>query len=114
MEGCLFCKIANKEIDSDIFFEDEELIVIKDISPVAPVHLLVIPKKHIASIMDINDLDDSMIAEIMTTIKKIAAELGLDKKGFRVVTNMGPDGGQTVDHLHFHLMGQRKFTWPPG
>ena len=114
MEDCLFCKIANKEIDSDIYFEDGELIVIKDISPVAPVHLLVIPKKHITSIMDIDDLGDSVVANIMTTIRKIAAELGLDKKGFRVVTNMGPDGGQTVDHLHFHLMGQRKFTWPPG
>ena len=111
---CLFCKIANKEIDSDIFFEDEELIVIKDISPAAPVHLLVIPKKHIASIMDIEDLDDSTITNIMVTIKKIAAELGLDKKGFRVVNNMGPDGGQSVDHLHVQLLGQRKFTWPPG
>ena len=111
---CLFCKIVNKEIDSDIFFENEELIVIKDISPAAPVHLLVIPKKHITSIMDIEDLDDSTIANIMVTIKKIASELGLDKKGFRVVNNMGPDGGQTVYHIHFHLMGQRKFTWPPG
>ena len=111
---CLFCKIVNKEIDSDIFFEDGELVVIRDISPVAPVHLLVIPKKHISSIMNIEDLDDSTIVHIMVTIKKIASDLELDKKGFRVVTNMGPDGGQSVDHLHFHLMGQRKFNWPPG
>ena len=111
---CLFCKIANKEIESDIFFEDEEFIVIKDISPAAPVHLLVITKKHIASIMDIEALEGSTIANILITIKKIAAQLGLDKRGFRVVNNMGPDGGQSVDHLHFHLMGQRKFTWPPG
>jgi histidine triad (HIT) family protein len=114
LKDCLFCKIVNKEIDSDIFFEDEELIVIKDISPVAPVHLLIIPKKHIASIMDIEDLGGNTIINIMITIKKIAADLELDKKGFRVVNNMGPDGGQSVDHLHFHLMGQRKFTWPPG
>ena len=111
---CLFCKIANKDIDSDIFFEDEELIVIKDISPAAPVHLLIIPKKHISSIMDIDDLENSTMANILVTIKRIAAELGLDKKGFRVVNNTGPDGGQSIDHLHFHLMGQRKFTWPPG
>jgi len=114
LKDCLFCKIASKEIDSDIYFEDEELLVIRDISPAAPVHLLVIPKKHISSIMEIDDLDKSTISNIMITIKRIAAELGLDKNGYRVVTNMGPDGGQSVDHLHFHLMGQRKFTWPPG
>ena len=114
MKDCLFCKIANKEIDSDIYFEDRDLLVIKDISPVAPVHLLVIPRKHISSIMEIEKLEDGEISNIMKTIKRIAADLGLEKDGFRVVTNMGPDGGQSVDHLHFHLMGQRKFTWPPG
>ena len=114
MEDCLFCKIIEKEIDSDIFFEDEQLVVIRDISPVAPVHLLVIPKKHISSIMEIDGLEAMEVKNIMIAIKNIASELGLDSNGFRVVTNMGPQGGQTVDHLHFHLMGQRKFTWPPG
>ena len=114
MKDCLFCRIINKEIDSDIFFEDESLIVIRDISPVSPVHLLVIPKKHVASIMEIDRLEDGDMERIMLTIKKIAGDLKLDEKGFRVVTNTGPDGGQSVDHLHFHLMGQRKFSWPPG
>jgi histidine triad (HIT) family protein len=114
LKDCLFCKIVNKEIDSDIYFEDTGLVVIKDISPVAPVHLLVIPKKHISSIMEIDRLEDSEISHIMITIKTIAAGLDLDKKGFRVVTNMGAGGGQSVDHLHFHLMGQRTFAWPPG
>jgi histidine triad (HIT) family protein len=114
LKDCLFCKIANKEIDSDIHFEDSDLVVIKDISPVAPVHLLFIPKKHISSIMEIDRLKDSEIAHIMITIKTVAANLGLDEKGFRVVTNMGAGGGQSVDHLHFHLMGQRTFAWPPG
>lgn len=114
MKDCLFCKIINKEIDSEIVFENEYIIGIRDISPVAPVHLLVIPKKHVRSIMEIDNFDDLEIKEIMETIKSLADDLKLDKNGFRVVTNMGPDGGQSVEHLHFHLMGQRKFTWPPG
>ena len=114
MKDCLFCKIINKEIDSDIIFEDEDLIVINDISPVAPVHLLIIPKKHVTSIMEIDKLGDRGINKIMLAIKKIAADLKLDEKGFRAVTNMGPGGGQSVDHLHFHLLGQRRFSWPPG
>lgn len=114
MTDCLFCKIINREIESDIVYENEHILVFKDINPAAPVHLLVVPKKHISSIMEIDKLKDSEINEIMETIKKIAADLGLDKKGFRVVTNTGPDGGQSVDHLHFHILGQRRFEWPPG
>ena len=114
MEDCLFCKIANREIDSDIVFENEKILVFKDISPVSPVHLLVIPKKHVSSIMEIDKLEDLEIKEIIETIKMMAERFKLDEKGFRVVTNAGPDGGQSVDHLHFHIMGQRKFSWPPG
>ena len=114
MEDCLFCKIANKEIESDIVFENDRVMVFKDISPVAPVHLLVIPKKHISSIMEIDKMECSEIEEIMKTIVSIASDLGLEKNGFRVVTNIGPDGGQSVEHLHFHIMGKRKFAWPPG
>lgn len=114
MKDCLFCKIVNKEIESDVVFENEQVIAIKDVSPVAPVHLLIIPKKHVSSIMEIDKLDDLEVREILETIKSLAGSLKLDEKGFRVVTNMGPGGGQSVDHLHFHVMGQRKFTWPPG
>jgi len=114
MEDCLFCKIINREIESDIVYENEHVLAFRDVSPVAPVHIIVVPKKHVSSIMEIDMLDDFEINEIMGTIKKIAGDLGLDDKGFRVVTNMGPDGGQSVDHLHFHILGQRKFSWPPG
>lgn len=114
MEDCLFCKIINKEIKSDIVFENEHLVAIKDISPVSPVHLLIMPKKHISSVMEIDKLDCSEVKEIIIAIKNLAGEMGLDERGFRVVTNMGPGGGQSVDHLHFHLLGRRKFSWPPG
>ena len=114
MKDCLFCKIANKEIDSDIVFENANLVVFKDISPASPVHLLLIPKKHVTSIMEIDRLEGPVVQEIMQTIKTMASDFKLDEKGFRIVTNMGPYGGQSVDHLHFHIMGQRKFSWPPG
>ena len=114
MEGCLFCKIVNKELDSDIVYEDDDVMVFKDVSPVAPVHFLAIPKKHLSSIMEIDKMDCSEIKEILKIMTRIAADLGLQKNGFRVVTNVGPDAGQSVDHLHFHLLGKRKFTWPPG
>jgi histidine triad (HIT) family protein len=114
MKECLFCKIVRKEIKSDIVYENEHVVAFKDISPVSPFHLLLVPKKHISSIMEIDSLKDSEVKEIMKAIKTVAEENGLDKKGFRVVINMGPYGGQIVDHLHFHIMGKRKFEWPPG
>ncbi|MES0342360.1 MAG: histidine triad nucleotide-binding protein [Candidatus Humimicrobiaceae bacterium] len=114
MKDCLFCKIANKEIESDIVFEDDKVLVFKDISPAAPVHLLVIPKKHISSIMEIDKMESPGIEGMMKTIVSTASDLGLEKNGFRVVTNIGDDGGQSVGHLHFHILGKRKFVWPPG
>ncbi len=114
MKDCLFCKIANKEIESDIVFEDDKVMAFKDISPAAPVHLLVIPKKHINSIMEIDKMDGPEIEGMMKTIVSIASDLGLEKDGFRVVTNTGDYGGQSVGHLHFHILGKRKFVWPPG
>ncbi len=114
LKDCLFCKIANKEIESDIVFENDKVMAFKDISPVAPVHLLVIPKKHISSIMEIDKMESLEIEGMMKTIVSIASEMGLEKKGFRIVTNTGDDGGQSVGHLHFHILGKRKFVWPPG
>ena len=114
MEDCLFCKILNKEIESNIVFESDNVLIIKDISPKAPVHLLALPKKHISSILEIGKLDSSLIKELMETISKVALKLGLDEEGFRVVINTGSGAGQSVNHLHFHILGKRKFNWPPG
>ena len=114
MDDCLFCKIISGDIKSDKIFENEFVLVFRDINPKAPVHLLVVPKKHIASIMEIEKLDHGEIAEIMGSISRIAKELGLDKDGFRVVTNTGQGAGQSVAHLHFHVLGKRTFHWPPG
>jgi histidine triad (HIT) family protein len=111
---CLFCKIANKEIKGDLVYEDDEIVVFKDINPVAPVHLLAIPRQHISSIMEIDKFEDKLIAGIFKVISKIAKEMNIDGDGFRVVTNTGDGAGQSVKHLHFHILGGRKFNWPPG
>lgn len=105
MSDCIFCKIVAKQIPSHIVYEDENILAFKDIYPVAPVHILVIPKKHIFNINDITEQDEGMIGKIFVVIKKLAVEMGVASSGFRVVTNSGSDGGQEVDHLHFHLLG---------
>ena len=114
MENCLFCKIVNKQINSEIVYENDDVLVFKDLYPKAPVHLLVVPKKHVSSIIEIEELNDKQANEILKTIAKIAKEMGLDRDGFRVVTNTGVAAGQSVDHLHFHILGKRSFNWPPG
>ncbi|HEY4663306.1 MAG TPA: histidine triad nucleotide-binding protein [Candidatus Humimicrobiaceae bacterium] len=114
MEDCLFCKIINKEIKSDIVFENDAVLIFKDVSPQAPVHLLAVPKEHIESILEIEKLDCRILKELMEAISRIALEKGLDKDGFRVVINTGTGAGQSVNHLHFHILGKRKLTWPPG
>lgn len=115
MEDCIFCKIANKEIKSEIVFEDEKVIAFNDITPQAPIHVLVIPKKHIPSFIDIAESGDfEYVKQALFAANKIAKEKGLDKSGFRIVCNHGSDAGQAVSHLHFHLLGGRKLSWPPG
>ena len=111
---CIFCKIANKEINSSFVYEDEDIIVFNDVNPVAPVHLLAIPKKHISSIMEIDELEDSISSRILKIISKIAKDMKIDEEGFRIVSNTGAGAGQSVEHLHFHILGGRKFNWPPG
>jgi len=111
---CIFCKIANKEIDCSFVYEDEDIVVFKDLNPVAPVHLLAIPKKHVSSIMEIGELEDSISSRILKIISKVAKDLNIDADGFRIVSNTGIGAGQSVAHLHFHIMGGRKFDWPPG
>ncbi len=114
MDDCLFCRIVKKEIKSEIVFENDSVLIFKDINPKAPVHLLVIPKKHITDITEIDNLSALEARELLSSISKIAGELGLQKDGFRVVTNTGAGAGQSVAHLHFHILGKRKFAWPPG
>ncbi len=108
MSDCIFCKIVNKEIPSEILYEDDNILAFKDINPVAPVHVLVIPKKHIISVNDIIDQDVQVIGNIFVVIKKLATQLGVAESGYRVVTNTGKDGGQVVGHLHFHLIGGKE------
>ena len=114
MENCLFCKIAKKEIDSSIVYENDNILIFKDISPKAPVHLLAIPRQHIGSVMEIEKLDSGTVKELFEAIASMAKKFELEEEGFRVVTNTGKGAGQSVDHLHFHIMGKRKFEWPPG
>lgn len=109
---CIFCKIANKEIPSSLVYEDEKFLAFNDISPQAPVHILLIPKEHIANLTEVKDYQ--LISGLYQIINKLASEKGIAKTGFRVVVNHGRDSGQAVDHLHFHLLGGRPLHWPPG
>ncbi len=111
---CLFCKIANHEIPSTTVYEDDQVIAFQDIDPKAPFHVLVVPKKHISSVLEVEDMDKDLMYHIVTVIQKIAKESGIDQSGFRVVVNTGEDGGQSVQHLHFHVLGKRLLNWPPG
>jgi histidine triad (HIT) family protein len=112
MDNCLFCKIINKEIPSEIVFENDELLAFKDISPQAPVHILIIPKLHISSPMEINNSNSAVAGKIIALAAEIAKEKGLD--GYRLVFNCNEIAGQTVFHLHAHLLGGRSMSWPPG
>ena len=112
MENCLFCKIANGEITSNKLYEDDELLAFYDIDPQAPVHFLVIPKQHIGSCAEVDESNSAVVAKAFELISKLAKELGVDS--FRVVSNCGADAGQSVPHLHFHVMAGREFGWPAG
>lgn len=102
---CIFCKIINREIPAEIVYEDDEIIGFKDIDPAAPVHILVIPKKHISALTELTQEDEAVIGRIYTVINKIAKEQGIFEKGYRVIINCGEDGCQVVKHIHFHLLG---------
>ena len=111
---CLFCAIAKGEIPSEKVYEDEQILAFKDIDPQAPVHVLIIPKTHIKWAFDINAENSGVVAHIFEKIPEIARSLGVDESGFRVVNNCGDAAGQSVKHLHFHLMAGREFGWPAG
>ncbi|WP_110953317.1 histidine triad nucleotide-binding protein [Anaerosinus massiliensis] len=112
---CIFCKIANKEVSTNFIYEDDLVAAFPDVNPVAPTHVLIIPKKHIANLLELTNQDSQLMVHIMTNvIPTIAKEQGLAEHGFRMVVNTKEDGGQTVPHLHFHLLGARAMAWPPG
>lgn len=102
---CIFCKIIRREIPSEIVYEDDEIIAFKDIQPLAPVHLLVIPKIHLCSLNDVTPEYENLIGRLLSVIRRLASEFGIAESGYRVVTNTGTDGGQVIGHLHFHLLG---------
>lgn len=113
MSDCIFCKIAAGEIPSNKAYEDDKVLAFYDLDPQAPTHILVIPKEHIKSAAEIDECNSALVAHIFEVAAKLAKQLGLDN-GFRVVTNCGESAGQSVHHIHFHLLGGRDFTWPPG
>ena len=109
----IFSKIIRREIPADIVYEDDLAIAFKDIHPQAPIHILVIPKQAIAQLADAESQDHALMGHLLLTVKRVAQQAGLDN-GYRVVINTGPDGGQTVNHLHLHILGGRQMAWPPG
>lgn len=111
---CLFCKIIRKEIPAKIVFEDNKMLAFEDIKPQAQVHILIIPKFHIEKTSDLTEANIHMIGELVLAAKRIAKERGVEASGYRIVLNCNKDAGQEVFHLHMHLLGGRKFTWPPG
>ena len=113
MGDCIFCKLANGEIPTDMVYEDDKIAVFRDASPQAPVHMLMVPKVHVASLDDLGAEHAELMGHMMLKIKEVAASEGLEN-GYRCVINTGEDGQQTVPHLHIHILGKRKLTWPPG
>jgi len=114
MSDCLFCGIVDGKVKANLVYQDDAVVAFKDVAPRAPVHILIIPRKHVASVSDIAAADHALIGEIFQVAAKLAHEYGIAESGYRVVVNSGADAGQSVFHLHYHLMGGRQMTWPPG
>ena len=113
MSDCLFCKIANKEIPAQIIFEDDKVLVFRDLNPQAPEHVLIIPKQHVVDSANVSEDQQALVGHCVAVSAQVAKMLKLDN-GYRLVTNVGEEAGQTVMHLHFHMLGGRKLNWPPG
>ncbi len=111
---CLFCRIVAREIPADIVHESDAILAFRDIQPKAPTHILLIPKEHLASIAEVVEDHAEVLGELVRAAAHLAKAEGIDRSGWRLVTNVGPDAGQSVAHLHFHLLGGRKMAWPPG
>ena len=114
MSDCLFCKILDSEIPCDIVYENDQVIAFRDVNPQAPTHILVIPRKHIPTVNDLTVDDKSIVGEMMLAAQAIAAQEGIDERGYRTVMNCNADAGQTVFHIHLHVLGGRRMNWPPG
>jgi histidine triad (HIT) family protein len=114
MEECLFCKFVNKEIPTAIVYESDEILAFNDINPQAPVHILIIPKEHITTMNNLNSKHKKLIGDIVLTAKKLAFENNIAEDGYRIVLNCNKKGGQEVNHIHLHLLGDRQMNWPPG
>jgi len=110
----IFEKIANREIPADIVYEEGDFIAFRDVNPQAPVHVLIIPKRHIPRLAEATDGDAPLLGRMLLASQKIAAQLGVKESGYRIVINNGPDAGESVPHLHMHLLGKRSLAWPPG
>jgi histidine triad (HIT) family protein len=114
MSECIFCKIAAKKIPARIIYEDDRSVAFEDVAPQAPVHTLIIPKKHVATVLDVTPEDHGLVGHLFKVAATVAKEKGIAEKGFRLVMNTNADGGQTVFHIHLHLFGGRAMHWPPG
>ncbi len=114
MDDCIFCKIAAGDVPASIVKQDDLVVAFEDINPQAPIHIQIIPRKHIPSVLELDSAQVDILARMVETANEIARERGLDERGFRLVFNCGPEAGQTVPHLHLHLLGGRAMSWPPG
>lgn len=114
MSECLFCRIVQGNIPATIIYQDDHTLAFDDINPQAPVHSLIIPKRHVVSMHELDESDEALLGRLLTACNTVARNKGLSKRGFRLVANTGEDGGQTVGHLHFHVLGGRHMSWPPG
>jgi histidine triad (HIT) family protein len=114
VSDCIFCKIIEKKVPANIVYEDELTLAFEDVNPQAPVHTLIIPKKHIPTLLDLKDDDNNLVAHLVKVANRIAKDKGIAEKGFRIVTNCNPESGQEVYHIHLHVLGGRRMHWPPG
>ena len=114
MTDCIFCGIARGDVPADMVYEDDDVVAFRDLDPRAPTHVLVIPRRHLASIDDMAEGDEELIGQVFAAAKRVARGQGIDAGGYRLVTNIGDNAGQTVPHLHVHVLGGRRMTWPPG
>jgi histidine triad (HIT) family protein len=112
--NCLFCRIVRGEVPADIVHQDDLVVAFRDINPKAPTHILLIPRRHIASAADLTEAEAELLGRLFAVAANLARDEGITERGFRLVTNAGPGAGQSVDHLHFHLLGGRSMSWPPG
>lgn len=114
MSDCIFCELVKKNIPTKIIAEDEDILAFRDINPQAPTHILVIPKKHISTLNDLTEADGELLGKMYLMVKRIAEQEGIAERGFRTVMNCNRDAGQTVYHIHLHILGGRELSWPPG